>query len=77
MLFQIRDDDPAVIERLEQLLRTMADEATAQGRCGVTLERIRTGAPAMMDRDIPGRDRSGEHSLRRRQVDPHAQRRRP
>ena len=49
MLFQIRDDDPAVIERLEQLLQTMADEATAQGRSSVTLERIRTGAPASMN----------------------------
>src|SRR3954469_7424867 len=49
MLFQIRDDDPEVIERLEQTLRTMAAEVTAQGRCGVTVERIRTGAPAMMD----------------------------
>src|SRR6476659_8764202 len=49
MLFQIRDDDPAVIERLEQLLKIMAGEATAQGRCSVTLERIRTGAPALMD----------------------------
>jgi N-carbamoyl-L-amino-acid hydrolase len=49
MLFQIRDDDPAVIERLEDLLRAMADQVTAQGRCSVTLERLRTGAPAMMD----------------------------
>jgi N-carbamoyl-L-amino-acid hydrolase len=49
MLFQIRDDDPGVIERLEGLLRSMAAEVTAQGRCGVAVERIRTGAPAMMD----------------------------
>jgi N-carbamoyl-L-amino-acid hydrolase len=49
MLFQIRDDDPAVINRLEQLLKTMADEVTAQGGCVVTLERIRTGAPAKME----------------------------
>ena len=49
MLFQIRDDDPAVVARLEQLLRTMADEANAQGPCTVTVERIRVGAPAMMD----------------------------
>jgi N-carbamoyl-L-amino-acid hydrolase len=49
MLFQIRDDDPAVIGRLEDLLRTMADEVTAQGRCSITLERLRTGTPAMMD----------------------------
>jgi beta-ureidopropionase / N-carbamoyl-L-amino-acid hydrolase len=49
MLFQLRDDDPAVIARLEDLLRTMISEVNAQGRCGVALERIRTGAPAMMD----------------------------
>ena len=49
MLFQIRDDDPAVIDRLEDLLRTMAAETNAQGRCSVKLERIRTGSPAMMD----------------------------
>ena len=49
MLFQMRDDDPGVIDRLEHLLQTMAAEVTAQGRCGVAVERIRTGAPAMMD----------------------------
>jgi N-carbamoyl-L-amino-acid hydrolase len=49
MLFQIRDDDPEVIERLEQTLRTMAAEVTAQGRCGVTIERLRTGTPAGMN----------------------------
>ncbi|KRR15226.1 allantoate amidohydrolase [Bradyrhizobium lablabi] len=49
MLFQIRDDDPAVITRLEDLLRGMAAEVNAQGRCAVAVERIRTGAPALMD----------------------------
>ncbi|MEA2880972.1 MAG: beta-ureidopropionase / N-carbamoyl-L-amino-acid hydrolase [Bradyrhizobium sp.] len=49
MLFQIRDDDPEVIERLEQTLRTMAAEVTAQGRCSVTIERLRTGTPAAMN----------------------------
>jgi N-carbamoyl-L-amino-acid hydrolase len=49
MLFQMRDDDPGVIDRLEDLLRNMAAEVTAQGRCGVAVERIRTGAPALMD----------------------------
>ncbi|MGY2846032.1 N-carbamoyl-L-amino-acid hydrolase [Bradyrhizobium sp. USDA 4510] len=34
MLFQIRDDDPEVIGRLEQQLHRLAAEATAQGRCG-------------------------------------------
>jgi N-carbamoyl-L-amino-acid hydrolase len=49
MLFQIRDDDPDVIGRLEDLLRSMAANVSAQGRCSVAVERIRTGAPAMMD----------------------------
>ena len=49
MLFQIRDDDPAVIARLEDLLHSMAAEVDRQGRCSVAVERIRTGAPARMD----------------------------
>ncbi|WP_440638018.1 Zn-dependent hydrolase [Bradyrhizobium sp. PUT101] len=49
MLFQIRDDDPAVIARLEQLLWTMADEANANGPCTVTVAKLRSGAPAMMN----------------------------
>ena len=49
MLFQIRDDDPGVIDRLEVLLRSMAAEVDARGRCSVKVERIRTGAPATMD----------------------------
>ena len=49
MLFQIRDADPAVIGRLEDLLRSMAAEVTAQGRCSVAIECIRTGVPAIMD----------------------------
>lgn len=49
MLFQIRDDDPSVIARLEELLRSMAADVSAKGRCSVAVERIRTGAPALMD----------------------------
>jgi N-carbamoyl-L-amino-acid hydrolase len=49
MLFQMRDDDARVIERLEHLLRSMAADVTAQGRCSVAVERLRTGTPAMMD----------------------------
>jgi N-carbamoyl-L-amino-acid hydrolase len=48
MLFQIRDDDPDVIARLEDLLRSMAADVSARGRCTVAVECIRTGAPAMM-----------------------------
>jgi N-carbamoyl-L-amino-acid hydrolase len=49
MLFQIRDDDPGVIDRLEALLRDMAAEVGAQGRCTVAVARLRTGAPALMN----------------------------
>jgi beta-ureidopropionase / N-carbamoyl-L-amino-acid hydrolase len=49
MLFQIRDDDPAVIDRLEARLRDMAAETSRAGPCSVAVERIRTGAPARMD----------------------------
>jgi N-carbamoyl-L-amino-acid hydrolase len=49
MLFQIRDDDPAVIERLEEKLHAMATESSRSGPCRVSVERIRTGAPARMD----------------------------
>jgi beta-ureidopropionase / N-carbamoyl-L-amino-acid hydrolase len=49
MLFQIRDENPDVIERLEDVLQSMAAGASAQGGCGVAVERIRTGVPAMMD----------------------------
>jgi len=49
MLFQIRDEDADVIARLEDLLRRMAADVNAQGRCTVAVERIRRGAPAVMD----------------------------
>jgi N-carbamoyl-L-amino-acid hydrolase len=49
MMFQIRDVDAAVVARLESKLQEMAADATAKGPCGVAVERIRSGAPAMMD----------------------------
>ncbi|MBR0975441.1 MULTISPECIES: Zn-dependent hydrolase [Bradyrhizobium] len=52
MLFQIRDDDPTVIARLEGLLKAMAADVSAQGPCTVTVEKLRTGAPAMMNAGI-------------------------
>ena len=70
MLFQMRDADVAVIERLEAKLRSMAAEVTAQGRCSVGVERIRTGAPAMMDAsfqdaiEAAGAELAGGKSLR-------------
>jgi N-carbamoyl-L-amino-acid hydrolase len=52
MLFQMRDDDVTVIERLEARLYGMAEEFTARGPVGVAVERIRTGAPALMNADF-------------------------
>lgn len=70
MLFQIRDDDPAVIARLEQLLRTMANDASASGPCPVTVTKLRTGAPAMMNAgfqdaiDVASKALAGGRSVR-------------
>jgi len=49
MLFQVRDDDPEIVERLEALLREIATEIAVASRCGVDVKRLRTGSPAMMD----------------------------
>lgn len=49
MLFQIRDDDPAVVARLEAALYGMAEEVNTQSRCSAEVERLRAGTPAMMD----------------------------
>jgi beta-ureidopropionase / N-carbamoyl-L-amino-acid hydrolase len=49
MLFQMRDDDPGVIERLERELQGMAAEVSAQRRCSVAIERLRIGTPAIMN----------------------------
>ena len=49
MLFQIRDDDVSVVDRLETLLRSLAGRFNAAGPCQVSVERLRTGKPALMD----------------------------
>ena len=49
MLFQIRDDNREIVERLETLLRDLAAEVGAMGGCSAEVTRFRTGAPAIMD----------------------------
>ena len=49
MLFQIRDDNSEIIERLEALLHEIAAEIATASGCDIEVERIRTGKPAMMD----------------------------
>jgi N-carbamoyl-L-amino-acid hydrolase len=52
MLFQVRDDDPGVVEQLEALLHALATEFTQRGPCRVAVKRTRAGAPARMDAGI-------------------------
>jgi beta-ureidopropionase / N-carbamoyl-L-amino-acid hydrolase len=49
MLFQIRDDNAEIVERLEALLCEIAAEIAAASGCGVEVKRIRTGKPAIME----------------------------
>ncbi len=49
MLFQIRDDDPKIIARLEGLLREIALEIGNLSGCAFEIIRLRTGKPAMMN----------------------------
>jgi N-carbamoyl-L-amino-acid hydrolase len=49
MLFQVRDDNPKVVEHLEALLREIAAQIATASRCEVDVKRIRTGKPATMD----------------------------
>ena len=49
LLFQIRDDNSEVVERLEVLLGEIAAAITSTSGCGIEVKRIRTGKPATMD----------------------------
>jgi N-carbamoyl-L-amino-acid hydrolase len=52
MLFQVRDDNPRIVEHLEVLLHELAIEAGAVNGCSIEVARIRTGKPAMMDEKL-------------------------
>ena len=49
MLFQFRDTDANVLERLERGFRDLVDKANRSGVCEVTFEQVRRGMPAQMD----------------------------
>jgi beta-ureidopropionase / N-carbamoyl-L-amino-acid hydrolase len=51
-MFQLRDADTAVLERLDALLHELVAEATRNGRCPVTLERLSASTPALMDETL-------------------------
>jgi len=48
-LFQLRDADPAVLDRLDRELNALVERAHAQGVCQLALERISASTPALMD----------------------------
>jgi N-carbamoyl-L-amino-acid hydrolase len=48
-LFQFRDADPAVLERLETELRRLVDEANRTGPCPIEIEVMGQSTPALMD----------------------------
>ena len=49
VLFQFRDIDPAVLERLDALLRRAVQESNRRERCTATLEALSQSAPAPCD----------------------------
>ncbi len=52
MLLQMRDTDPAVIARLENVLDALVAEATRTGPCAATWTRLREGRRPPMDATI-------------------------
>ncbi|MBX9823574.1 MAG: Zn-dependent hydrolase [Xanthobacteraceae bacterium] len=48
-LFQIRDADVAVLERLDRELESLVDDASRNGPCGLSLVRLSASIPAQMN----------------------------
>ena len=60
-LFQLRDADPAVLDRLDRELNNLLKHANANGVCRLALERISASTPAMMDEPLQAAlDRAAE-----------------
>ncbi len=52
MLFQFRDADPAVLDRLDGELRRLVEEANRDGRCPIEVEVLGQSRPAVMDEGL-------------------------
>jgi N-carbamoyl-L-amino-acid hydrolase len=60
-LFQFRDADPQVLERLDAELHTQVRHANETGRCKLSVERISASTPALMDESLQAAlDRAAE-----------------
>jgi N-carbamoyl-L-amino-acid hydrolase len=53
-LFQLRDADPVVLDRLDAALAELAQVANNDGRCKLTIERLSASTPALMDEALQG-----------------------
>jgi N-carbamoyl-L-amino-acid hydrolase len=51
-LFQLRDADPAVLDRMDAALREEVALANASGRCEFAIERLSASTPAVMDEGL-------------------------
>jgi beta-ureidopropionase / N-carbamoyl-L-amino-acid hydrolase len=51
-LFQLRDADPAVLDRLDAEVHALVKAANAEGRCKVEVERLSASTPAVMDEKL-------------------------
>jgi N-carbamoyl-L-amino-acid hydrolase len=51
-LFQLRDADPAVLDRLQAELYRLVEEANADGRCPIAVEVMGQSRPALMDEGL-------------------------
>lgn len=51
-LFQLRDADPAVLDRMQGELHRIVEEANANGPCPITIEVLGQSTPALMDKDL-------------------------
>src|SRR5215210_663061 len=51
-LLQIRDADPAVLERLQAELHRLVEEANRDGRCPIAIEVMSQSTPALMDESL-------------------------
>jgi N-carbamoyl-L-amino-acid hydrolase len=60
-LFQLRDADPAVLDRLDAEIHALAKQANAGGRCPLAVEQLSASTPALMDEALQtALDRSAE-----------------
>jgi len=53
-LFQLRDAEPVVLDRLDSNLNDLARVANEGGRCRLAIERLSASTPALMDETLQG-----------------------